>query len=191
MPRCGQPNPDDFASEGRLYQYVGRQAIPSIWTTFVALTKRITPRSNLRLLVAVFCITSFSLGISHHRLLNQDANPCETAVRQFSTNRLAARNQGKFEDVAAMFNATGDVIDKDKVVYSGREVIKTLAENFAEKFAKATMSSESESIRFVGPLAIDDGTRIITNDDAATSSGSNAEFSSHSANHTEFRRFLT
>lgn len=123
----------------------------------------------MRLYTVVYCLALLSLGTSQHQLLSQDADPREAAIRQFSTHLTDALNQGKFDDVAAMFVETGELIDEEGVVHSGREEIKTLLKNFGAKFPKAVMSIDSESIRFVGPLAIDDGIRIITNDDGATS----------------------
>ncbi len=109
------------------------------------------------------------LGTSGSLLIAQETDKREAAIRQFSAAFVEAMNQGKFEEVANMFLEAGELIDENGVVYSGREEIKSLLNDFHAKFPTAMMSIDSESIRFVGNLAVDDGTRIVTGDDGATS----------------------
>lgn len=123
----------------------------------------------MKKLIAILFVTLTLGGTGDGFLLSQDPDPREAAIREFSTKLIEALNQGKIDEVAGMFLETGELIDEEGVVHSGREEIKTLLKNFGEKFPKAKISIESESIRFVGPLAIDDGARLITNDDGATS----------------------
>jgi uncharacterized protein (TIGR02246 family) len=86
----------------------------------------------------------------------------EQGVRQLTGQLTEAFDQGKAEPIVALFLETGELIDEQGTVHAGHVQIKELLDGFFAKFPGSTMSIESEAIRQVGPVVIDDGSRIIT-----------------------------
>jgi uncharacterized protein (TIGR02246 family) len=74
---------------------------------------------------------------------------------------------GKADEVAAMFLPKGELIDEEGVVYQGQAEIKDLLTKFFTKFPGAKLTLSIESIRLVGPVAIEEGTRHTTTKDGA------------------------
>jgi uncharacterized protein (TIGR02246 family) len=58
-----------------------------------------------------------------------------------------------------MFLPQGELIDEDGNVYQGQQEIKELLTKFFGKFPGAKLVLDIESIRVVGPVAIEEGTR--------------------------------
>jgi uncharacterized protein (TIGR02246 family) len=97
-----------------------------------------------------------------------DAEAAETAqVRAGDEAIVKAFNAGKADEVAAMFLPKGELIDEAGVVYQGQAEIKDLLTKFFTKFPGAKMTLEIESIRLIGPVAIEEGTRHTTTGDGA------------------------
>ena len=95
------------------------------------------------------------------RCITQDPEQTIAAeVRADSEKLTAAFNAGKPDDVAGAFLLQGELIDEEGVVYRGQEEIKSLLTAFFEKFPGTQMVNEIESVRLVGPVAIQEGTRI-------------------------------
>ena len=69
-----------------------------------------------------------------------------------------------------MFLPEGELIDEEGTVYQGQQEIKDLLSAFFAKFPGTKLSLDIESIRLVGPVAIEEGTRTITTKDGATKS---------------------
>ncbi len=62
----------------------------------------------------------------------------------------------------------GELIDEAGTVYQGQQEIKTLLTAFFAKFPGSQIKNEIESIRVVGPVAMQDGRRIMTAKDGST-----------------------
>lgn len=77
-------------------------------------------------------------------------------------------NAGNAEKIVAMFLTNGELIDEEGTVYQGHSEIKALLDQFFEKFSAARVNVEIESIREVGPVVIEEGTRTTTREDAAS-----------------------
>ncbi len=92
------------------------------------------------------------------------------AVRKAAEQLTTAFNAGKTDDVVAMFLPQGELIDEEGTVYQGSKEIKALLEAFFARFPGAKLSVNIESIRLLGPIAIEEGTRTITTKDGATKS---------------------
>jgi uncharacterized protein (TIGR02246 family) len=92
------------------------------------------------------------------------------AVRKGAQQVVAAFNAGKVDELAAMFLPKGELIDEEGTIYQGQQEIKTLLGAFFTKFPGAKLALNIESIRLVGPVAIEEGTRTITTKDGATKS---------------------
>jgi uncharacterized protein (TIGR02246 family) len=92
------------------------------------------------------------------------------AVRKSAEKFEAAFDAGKVDELVAMFLPKGELIDEDGTVYQGQEEIKQLLNTFFTKFSGAKLALNIESVRLVGPLAIEEGTRTITTKDGATKS---------------------
>ncbi len=81
-----------------------------------------------------------------------------------------AFNAGQADEVAGMFLPQGELIDEEGVVYQGQTEIKNLLAAFFSRFPGAKLTLDIESIRLVGPVAIDEGTRTMTTADGALKS---------------------
>lgn len=92
------------------------------------------------------------------------------AVRKSSAQVVAAFNEGKVDDLTGMFLPKGELVDEQGNVYLGRQEIKDLFEQFFKKFPGASVTNEVGSIRLVGPIAIEEGTRSIAVKDGSTKS---------------------
>lgn len=92
------------------------------------------------------------------------------AVRKSEEKSVAAFNGGKADELAAMFLPKGELIDETGTVYQGQQEIKDLFSAFFQAFPGAKLGLEIESIRLMGPIAIEEGTRTITAKDGATKS---------------------
>jgi uncharacterized protein (TIGR02246 family) len=84
------------------------------------------------------------------------------ALRKSDEKMVAAFNAGKIDELAGMFLPTGEMIDEAGTVYQGQQEIKDLLKAFFEKFAGAKLALDVESVRVIGPVAIEEGTRTIT-----------------------------
>ncbi len=89
-------------------------------------------------------------------------DPSTAEISGVSEKLAAAFNGGKADEVAAMFLAKGELIDEKGTVYQGPAEVKDLLTAFFEKFPGTQMKDEIDSIRLVGPVAIQEGTRITT-----------------------------
>jgi len=94
----------------------------------------------------------------------------DAAVRKAAEQLNAAFDAGKVDDLVAGFLPQGELIDEEGTVYQGTEEIKKLFEAFFARFPGAKLTVNIESIRLVGPIAIEEGTRTITTKDGATKS---------------------
>lgn len=92
------------------------------------------------------------------------------AVNKSADSLVAAFNGGKIDDLTALFLPKGELIDEDGTVYQGTQEIKGLLTAFFDKFGGAKLSRSADSVRIVGPLAIEEGTRTITTKDGSVKS---------------------
>lgn len=92
------------------------------------------------------------------------------SIRSSSEKLVAAFNAEKSDDLAAMFLPKGELIDEEGTVYQGEKEIKALLGAFFKKFPGTKLSLDIESIRIVGPVAIEEGTRVMKAKDGATQS---------------------
>lgn len=87
------------------------------------------------------------------------------AVRKRALHLVEVFNAAKADDVAAIFLPNGELITEQGVVFQGPAEIKDLLAKFFVQFPGAKLSLDIESIRLVGPVAIDEGTRTMTTAD--------------------------
>lgn len=92
------------------------------------------------------------------------------AVRKSTEQAAQAFNAGKVDELAAMFLPKGELIDEEGTVYAGQQEIKNLFSAFFQRFPGAKLARDVESIRLVGPVAIEEGTRTMTTKDGAVKS---------------------
>ena len=89
------------------------------------------------------------------------------AVRKRALQLVEIFNAAKADEVAAMFLPNGELITEAGTVFQGPGEIKDVLAKFFAQFPGAKLSLDIESIRLVGPVAIDEGTRTITTADGA------------------------
>src|SRR5262245_28987863 len=78
---------------------------------------------------------------------------------------VKAFDAGNADAVVSAFLPKGELIDEEGVVYQGQAEIKELLTKFFTKFPGAKLNLSIESIRLVGPVAIEEGTRYTTTKD--------------------------
>lgn len=82
---------------------------------------------------------------------------------------IAAFQSGQAAQVASAFAPTGEWISEEGVIYQGRAELESVLGQFFQKFPKATLAIETESIRQVAPqVLIEEGTRQITVEDGSS-----------------------
>jgi uncharacterized protein (TIGR02246 family) len=97
-------------------------------------------------------------------------DPQTAAIRTAAGELVKAFNAGKAEDVVALFHADGELIDEEGTIYQGHAEIKELLSTFYTRFPGTKLEINIESIRLVGPIAFEEGTRTMTATDGATQS---------------------
>ena len=85
-----------------------------------------------------------------------------TELKAGAEKLAAAFNAAKVDETAAFFLPKGEWIDEEGTVYQGQEQIKEVLKTYFEKFPGAKMTLDVESVRVVGPVAIEEGTRTMT-----------------------------
>ncbi len=96
----------------------------------------------------------------------QNPDAAEMARIKASAEALVkAFDAGQADAVAAAFLPQGELIDEEGVVYQGQAEIKDLLTKFFTRFPGAKLTLSIESIRIVGPVAIEEGTRYTTTKD--------------------------
>ncbi|MDX1963671.1 MAG: SgcJ/EcaC family oxidoreductase [Pirellulales bacterium] len=101
-------------------------------------------------------------------LANLDAAVVEE-VRKGMAQTEAAFNAGNVDALISGFIPEGEYIDENGTVYQGAAEIKALLTSFFAKYPGSKLSVNLESLRFVGPVAIEEGVRTITSKDDSTS----------------------
>lgn len=92
------------------------------------------------------------------------------AIRKSAEKMATAFNAGRVDELAAAFLPTGELIDEAGTVYQGQQEIKNLLTRFFQKFPGVTLTFDIDSIRLVGPVAIEEGTRTMTTKEGRTRS---------------------
>jgi uncharacterized protein (TIGR02246 family) len=94
----------------------------------------------------------------------------EAAVRKSAERIVTSFNSGKADEVAGAFVPRGELIDEAGTVYQGQQEIKDLLGSFFKQFPGAKLALKIESVRLVGPVAIEEGTRTMTTADGGEKS---------------------
>ncbi|SFJ24629.1 nuclear transport factor 2 family protein [Planctomicrobium piriforme] len=92
----------------------------------------------------------------------QAADDPQAEIKGVGEKVVAAFNAGKADELAALFLPQGEWIDENGVVYMGREEIQEILTAYFQKYTGAKMAVTPDSIRPVGPVAIEEGVREIT-----------------------------
>ncbi len=121
---------------------------------------------SIGFMVAATACMLITLAVSPLAFGQED--PVTAEIRKDSEKLTAAFRNGKADEVAAMFLAKGELIDEVGTVYQGQQEIKALVTAFIAKFPGTQMKNEIESIRTVGPVAIQEGRRVTTAKDGST-----------------------
>lgn len=95
-------------------------------------------------------------------------DPESGQIRAAAEQFVKSFNAAKAEELAAMFLPKGELIDEQGNVYQGQAEIKDLFAKYFAKYPGATLKLEIESIRLVGPVAIEEGSRQLSTKDAGS-----------------------
>jgi uncharacterized protein (TIGR02246 family) len=118
-------------------------------------------------LAIALVVTNAFLAAASARAADSADDEAKAAVRKTAEQVAVTFNAGKSDELAAMFLPHGELIDEQGTVYQGPQEIKTVLDEFFQKFPGARLALDIESIRMVGPVAIDEGTRTMTTADGA------------------------
>jgi uncharacterized protein (TIGR02246 family) len=121
-------------------------------------------------LAIALVVTNAFLAAASARAADSADDEAKAAVRKTAEQVAVTFNAGKSDELAAMFLPHGELIDEQGTVYQGPQEIKTVLDEFFQKFPGARLALDIESIRMVGPVAIDEGTRTMTTADGAEKS---------------------
>jgi uncharacterized protein (TIGR02246 family) len=125
---------------------------------------------TLRLFLASLAALSVLHAVELVRAADGPDDAAIAAVRKSNEQLMTAFNSGKADELAGMFLPKGELVDEEGTVYQGPREIKDLLSAFFKQFPGAKLAIKAESIRLVGPVAIDEGTRTMTTADAAVKS---------------------
>jgi uncharacterized protein (TIGR02246 family) len=119
----------------------------------------------LRWSVMTFVVGSlFSIVATIHAAdANEDA--AKEPVRKTAEKLSAAFNAGKVDDMIAVFLPNGELIDEEGTIYQGRQEIRGLLNAYFQRFPGSKLTRNVDSIRMVGPVAIEEGNRTIATKD--------------------------
>jgi len=93
-------------------------------------------------------------------------NDADTAaIRAANEQLVKAFNSGQAAELAAMFHPQGELIDEQGLVYQGQAAIKDLLTKYFAKFSGAKLTLAVDSLRIIGPVAFEEGTRTTTTKD--------------------------
>jgi len=124
-------------------------------------------RLSQRVLSSSLLLLSCLLAVDLVQGAEASDDAAVAAVRKNAERVAAAFNAGKADDVVAVFLPSGELIDEAGTIYRGSQEIKELLTAFFGRFPGAKLALDIESIRLVGPVAIDEGTRTMTTADGA------------------------
>jgi uncharacterized protein (TIGR02246 family) len=109
-------------------------------------------------LAMILAISGIGFGPIRASSLDESATESVQAVTQ---GLVEAFNKKDAPAVASLFLDDAELIDEVGTIHQGRQEIQDLLSLFFETFSDTQMALEIESIRQVGPLIIEDGTRIL------------------------------
>lgn len=88
-------------------------------------------------------------------------------VRKASKSIITAFNAGKASDLAALFMSQGELVDEQGNLIQGQAAVKNLLDQYFSKFPGAKSETAIDSIRVLGPVAIEEGIRTTVTKDGA------------------------
>jgi len=141
-----------------------RDAVSNLFTTVEGISM------SIRLRAIGLAVVTLACGALSAFAAETPDDAAAAAVRKSAQQLVTAFNAGKVDEVAGSFLPKGEMIDEDGTVYQGPQEIKGLLNAFFKQFAGAKLTLNIESVRLVGPVAIDEGTRTMTTADGAVKS---------------------
>lgn len=120
-------------------------------------------RSNffIGLSAAIFAACWLSVSAAEAQQADADTAAIRAAGEQF----VKAFNAGKVDELVAMFLPKAELVDEEGVTYEGQAAIKDLLTKYFAKFPGAKLTVDVESVRVIGPVAFEEGTRVLTTKD--------------------------
>ena len=123
------------------------------------------------LLSSIFPSISFSQETTSKPAAKQsDDAGLISLIRDNSQKITTAFNNGRADEIASMYLPTGELIDEAGTIYQGQEEIKNVMTEVFKRFPGTVLTIKIDSIRIVGPIGIEEGTRILTAKDGASKS---------------------
>jgi len=120
-------------------------------------------RSLLSICLAGAIAAAFCIAAPAANAQQPDADTA--AIRATGEQFVKAFNAGKVDDLVAMFLPKAELVDEEGVTYEGQAAIKDLLTKYFAKFPGAKLTVDVDSLRVIGPVAFEEGTRVITTKD--------------------------
>jgi hypothetical protein len=96
------------------------------------------------------------------------ASADEVAVRAATKTFAETFNKGQVTPLVAAFLPNGEYVDESGTIYQGSKELTELLTAYFKKFPGVQVSGKIESVRVIGPLAIEEGVRVLTTKESAT-----------------------
>ena len=91
-----------------------------------------------------------------------------SSLRKLSEETMLLFNRGEADELASRFLIDGELVDERGVVHVGQAEIKNLFTGFFSKFQATKLEMNIDSLRVIGSVAIEDGSRTISAADGVT-----------------------
>jgi uncharacterized protein (TIGR02246 family) len=98
----------------------------------------------------------------------QGSTPDATAVAAATDEFVELFNSGQADRLTALFLPQAELVDDLGQVHQGADQIRELLSKYFATYPGAKLAVETESLRVAGPLAIQEGKRMITTPDAGS-----------------------
>src|SRR5690606_14461861 len=95
-----------------------------------------------------------------------ESTPEATAVTAATDEFVAMFNSGQVDRLTALFLPQAELVDDQGQTHQGVDQIRELLSKYFATYPNAKLTVETESLRITGPLAIQEGRRVITTPDA-------------------------
>ncbi len=120
------------------------------------------------LLLAVILTSCFSVNAQTTSTPQAETSKLDSTSVELVTARSVAMttafNAGKADEVANFFVPTGELIDETGTIYQGQKEISDILAALFERFPGVQLSLDRESVRAVGPMIVEEGSRTLAVD---------------------------
>ena len=127
-----------------------------------------------RILLFIFCLLAVVCDLHGQEapvgVAKVQLDRDQSSLRKFSEETILLFNRGDANGLASRFLVDGELVDERGVVYVGQAEIKNLFAGFFSKFQATKLEMSIDSLRVIGAVAIEDGSRTMSTADGVSKS---------------------